>query len=375
MTEVPLSRMDHHDPDLLAELLGAVERVARTGGFTMGAEVDAFERELEAYCEADHAIGVSSGTDALVLVLRALGIGPGDEVVVPANSFFATAEAVSLVGAEPRCADVDARTHLVTAETLEPAVGPRTRCVIPVHLYGRTVDLDPILALGRERGLAVVEDACQAHGARYKGRRVGAIADAGCFSFYPAKNLGAWGDGGAIVTGNADLAERLRMLRVHGERPRYHHQLVGTTARLDAVQAAVLRTKLRRLDTWNDARRTLGARYTHALRNSAVDVPPPLGPAEDHVFHQFVVQAENRDALRADLEVRGVATGLHYPVPIHHAPAYAETGVAGVSLPAAERLAGRICSLPMFPTMSDAEVEAVVAAVRAHAPVGAEAVR
>lgn len=371
MTTVPLTRMDHHDPELFSELLAAVERVARTGAFTLGDEVQAFEDEFASYCEAEHAIGVSSGTEALVLALRALGIGRGDEVLVPANSFFATAEAVSLAGATPRCVDVDPATHLMTVEQVSPAIGPATRCVIPVHLYGRTVELDPILALARERGVAVIEDAAQAHGARYRGRRVGTLADAGCFSFYPAKNLGAWGDGGAVVTHDGPLADRIRLLRSHGERPRYHHQMIGTTARLDAIQAAVLRVKLRRLDGWNDARRVLAAGLADALRPSSVEVPVALGRDEDHVFHQFVVLTEERDALRAHLDDRGVASGLHYPVPIHRAPAYAGTVPVGRALPVAERLAQRLCSLPMSPWMSEAEVDAVAAAVRTHVPMRA----
>ena len=257
--QVPFTRMDCADPALLEELLGAVREVAEHGAFTLGHHVEEFEREFAAYCESDFAVGVSSGTEALVLSLRALQIGPGDEVVVPANSFIATAEAVSAVGAVPVPVDVDPDSHLLTAELVAASLGPRVRCVIPVHLYGATVDLDPILELAREAGIHVVEDACQAHGARYRGRRVGTLGALGCFSFYPAKNLGAWGDGGAVVTSRPELADRVRLLRAHGERPRYHHRVVGSTARLDALQAAVLRRKLTRLDGWNDERRWLAA--------------------------------------------------------------------------------------------------------------------
>ncbi len=268
--EVPLTRMDYADPALLEELLGAVREVAARGAFTLGHHVEAFEREWAAYCECDFAVGVSSGTEALVLALRALEIGDGDpahpdEVLVPANSFIATAEAVSAVGATPVCVDVDPDSHLLTAELLQAALTPRTRCVIPVHLYGATVDLDPILALARDAGVHVVEDACQAHGARYRGRRVGTLGTLGCFSFYPAKNLGAWGDGGAVVTSVPELAERVALLRAHGERPRYHHRVIGTTGRLDALQAAVLRRKLLRLDGWCEERRRLGAALSERL--------------------------------------------------------------------------------------------------------------
>ncbi|MGH2853321.1 MAG: DegT/DnrJ/EryC1/StrS family aminotransferase [Solirubrobacteraceae bacterium] len=398
--EVPFARMDCADPALLEELLGAVREVAERGAFTLGHHVEAFEREFADYCESDFAVGVSSGTEALVLALRALEIGPGDEVLVPANSFIATAEAVSAVGATPVLLDVDPDSHLLTAELLAPALGPRVRCVIPVHLFGATVDLDPILALAREAGVHVIEDACQAHGARYRGRRVGTLGALGCFSFYPAKNLGAWGDGGAVVTSVPELADRLRLLRSHGERPRYHHRVVGSTARLDALQAAVLRRKLVRLDGWNDERRELAATLRARLAEVAGPVRSPLADAApvglpfpgvagicdegargggvvdpvrlpfaeaDHVYHLFVVRCEQREALRQHLAERGVATGIHYPVPIHRTAAYAGLGMGPESLPVSERLAQRICSLPIFPGMSAAELERVVEAVGSFA--------
>jgi dTDP-4-amino-4,6-dideoxygalactose transaminase len=387
--------MDCADPALLEELLGEVRAVAAHGAFTLGHHVEAFEREWAAYCECDFAVGVSSGTEALVLALRALEIGDGDpahpdEVVVPANSFIATAEAVSAVGATPVCVDVDPDSHLLTAELLAPALTPRTRCVIPVHLFGATVDLDPILALARDAGVHVVEDACQAHGARYRGRRVGTLGTLGCFSFYPAKNLGAWGDGGAVVTSVPELAERVALLRAHGERPRYHHRVVGTTGRLDALQAAVLRRKLLRLDGWCAERRRLGA----ALRERLAPGPLTGDPGEgrgvadgawgvcdpvhlpfagaDHVYHLFVVRCAQREELRAHLAERGVATGVHYPVPIHRTEAYAALGLGPGSLPVSEALAGQILSLPLFPGMSAAELERVVEAVASFG--GAEVV-
>jgi dTDP-3-amino-3,4,6-trideoxy-alpha-D-glucose transaminase len=360
--QVPFARMDCADPALLEELLGAVREVAEHGAFTLGHHVEAFEREFADYCESDFAVGVSSGTEALVLALRALEIGPGDEVLVPANSFIATAEAVSAVGATPVPVDVDPDSHLLTAELLAPALGPRVRCVVPVHLFGGTVDLDPILALAREAGVHVLEDACQAHGARYRGRRVGTLGALGCFSFYPAKNLGAWGDGGAVVTAVPELADRLRLLRSHGERPRYHHRVVGSTARLDALQAAVLRRKLTRLDGWNDERRRLGGELRERLSGGVDPVGLPFAEA-DHVYHLFVVRCEDRDALRQHLAERGVATGIHYPVPIHRTAAYADLGMGPGSLPVCEGLAERICSLPIFPGMSATELEQVVEAV------------
>jgi dTDP-3-amino-3,4,6-trideoxy-alpha-D-glucose transaminase len=370
VTPVPLARLDNGDPDLLVDLLEAVEGVARQAAFTGGAEVEGFEVEFAAYCDAAFAVGVGSGTDALALALRALGIGPGDEVILPANSFIATAEAVTLVGAEPRLVDVDPRTQLLTAAELERAIGPRTRAVIPVHLYGRTVEMEPLLSLARRKGLLVLEDACQAHGARYKGRRVGSLADAGCFSFYPAKNLGGWGDGGAVVTSSREIAERVQLLRSHGERPRYHHRVVGSTARLDAIQAAVLRVKLRRLDGWNDERRGLAGQLDAALQEADVTLPAPVASGGDHVYHQYVIETDARDAFREHLNAAGVATGIHYPVPIHRTQAYAALGMGPGSLPTVERLAGRICSLPIFPGMTRFQVGQVAKAVADFGRIG-----
>jgi dTDP-3-amino-3,4,6-trideoxy-alpha-D-glucose transaminase len=360
---IPITRLDSADPPLLEELLGVVARVASAGAFTLGDEVEGFEAEFADYCGSPHAVGVSSGTEAITLALEALGIGPGDEVIVPANSFIATAEGVSRAGATPVPVDVDPASHLVTPAIVRAAIGPRTRCVIPVHLMGSTVDMDGILAVAREAGLRVVEDAAQAHGALHGGRRAGAMGDAGCFSFYPTKNLGAWGDGGAVVTPHPDVAERVRLLRSHGERPRYHHRIVGTTARLDALQAALLRVKLRRLDGWNDERRALGAALRDGLAGSGVELPEPACPASDRVHHLFVVRSRRRDALRAHLDGLGVATAVHYPTPIHRTEAYAGLGMGPESLPVAERLAGEICTLPLFPTMAPDDVARVTEAV------------
>jgi len=358
---VPLTRLDHADPVLLRELLQHVERIASTGAFTLGEEVAAFEREFAAYCETSHAVGVGSGTDALALGLRALGVGPGDEVIVPANSFVASAEAVTLVGATPRLVDVDAETQLLTADIVERNLRPATRCVIPVHLYGRTVELDPIVALARDAGISVLEDACQAHGARYRGRRVGSIGDAGCFSFYPAKNLGAWGDGGALVTNDPRIDERVRRLRAHGEGPRYHHTVCGTTSRLDALHAAVLRVKLRRLDDTNAGRRAVARALTAALGDVLV-TPPPPAEGHDHVYHQYVVRTERRDALRNHLAAAGIASAVHYPVAIHLTGAYASLGMKRGSLPVVEELARTICSLPIMASMTADEIGEVARA-------------
>lgn len=361
--EIPLTRLDSSDPVLFGRLMAAVEDVASRAAFTLGPEVEAFETEFAAYCDTTEAVGVASGTDALALALRALGVGPGDEVILPANTFIATAEAVSIVGATPRPVDVDLATQVLTAEIAQGAVGPRTRCIIPVHLYGRTVDMDPLLALAREHGLAVIEDACQAHGARYRGRRVGSLGDCGAFSFYPAKNLGAWGDGGAVVTSDPALANRIRLLRSHGESPRYHHRICGTTARLDALHAAVLRVKLGYLDEWNERRRRVGSALTEALAHTPVQTPAAADAGMDHVFHQYVVVTEARDELRQHLQARAIGSGIHYPVPVHRSEAYAGLGLGEGALPVTEWLAGRICSLPIFPTMTAQEIASVATAV------------
>jgi dTDP-3-amino-3,4,6-trideoxy-alpha-D-glucose transaminase len=363
---IPLTRFDNSDPELFAELLATVEAVAGRAAFIGGAEVDAFEEEWAAYCGSRHAVGLSSGTEALALALRGLGVGPGHEVIVPANSFIATAEAVTLVGAAPRFVDVDPETALVTAELIAPAIGPRTRAVIPVHLYGRTVDIEPILELVRAAGIALIEDACQAHGAWIGDRRAGTIGDCGCFSFYPAKNLGAWGDAGALVTDDPVLADRVRLLRSHGERPRYHHRVAGTTARLDGLQAAVLRVKLRRLEGWNTGRRRVAAALSEALAGAALVTPAPAAPGGDHVFHQYVVTSDDRDALREHLAQRGVATAIHYPVPIHLTDAYGAEARGSGPLPIAERLASDVCSLPLHPGLTEVEIERIAAAVIEH---------
>jgi dTDP-3-amino-3,4,6-trideoxy-alpha-D-glucose transaminase len=360
---IPVTRLDQADPVLLEELLEVVARVAAKGAFTFGSELEAFEDEFAAYCGAAHAVGVSSGTEALSLALRALDIGAGDEVILPTNSFIATAEAVSLAGATPKLIDVDPRTHLLTAEAVAGAIGPRTRAVIPVHLMGSTVDLDAILAVAGKAGLRVIEDTAQAHGADHRGRRVGTLGHVGCFSFYPTKNLGAWGDGGAIVTDDEEIADRVRLLRSHGEGPLYHHRIVGTTARLDALQAAILRVKLRHLDGWNEDRRRIGAALRAGIAGTRLELPEPAFAGADHVYHLFVVRCSERDALRAHLEAHDVASAVHYPFPIHRTEAYAGLGLPAGSLPVAERLAQEICTLPLFPTLSDDDLGRVLAAV------------
>lgn len=357
---IPLTVMDHTDPELFGELMAAVEDLAARGAFIGGRAVEDFESAYAGWCEVPHAVGVSSGTEALVLALRALGIGPGDEVVVPANSFIATAEAVTLAGARPRFADVDMDTQLIDAETLQAALTPTVRCVIPVHLFGRTVDMEPLMQVARDRALSVLEDASQAHGARYRGRRVGTIGDAGTFSFYPAKNLGAWGDAGIVVSARDDVAERVRLLRSHGESPRYHHRVVGTTGRLDALQAVVLHRKLARLEQGNDARRAAAGRLRELLAEiDSLIAPAPVADGCDHVYHQFVVRSARRDEIRRLLSEHGVASAIHYPIPIHRSQAYEQLAEAHDVAPRATRLAREIFSLPIFPSISVEQIERI----------------
>jgi len=363
-TSVPFIRLDSADPRLFAELMETVERIARDSAFTLGPELERFEAAFAEFCGTERAAGVSSGTAALEIALRALDIGPGDEVIVPTYSFIATAEAVSTVGATPVIVDVDPETALITAATVERALTAKTRCVIPVHLFGRPVDMDPLLALCRERGIAVVEDACQAHGALYKGSPVGSLGDAGCFSFYPTKNLGGWGDGGALVTSDAALDAKVRLLRSHGEGIRHHHELATGTHRLDTLQAAILTVKLRHLPAWNQRRRDAADDLRAGLAGTAVISPAPATADSDHVYHLFVVRSAHREALRDHLDAEGVASAIHYPTPIHLQPAYAELGLGRGDLPVAERLASENCSLPIFPAIEDSQIAEIVAAVQ-----------
>ena len=363
-TSVPFIRLDNAFPELFAELMETVERIAGRSAFTLGPELESFEAAFAEFCGTGYAAGVGSGTAALEIALRALGIGPGDEVIVPTYSFIATAEAVSTVGATPVIVDVDPETALITAEIVEAALTPRTRCVIPVHLFGRPLEMVPLLALCRARGIAVVEDACQAHGALYKGRPVGSFGDAGCFSFYPTKNLGGWGDGGALVTNDPDLDRKVRLLRSHGEAVRHTHELATGTHRLDTLQAAILEVKLRHLPDWNQRRRDAAEALRAGLAGTAVVPPAPAAADGDHVYHLFVVRSAERDALRDHLDARGVASAVHYPTPIHLQPAYAERGLRPGSLQVAERLARENCSLPIFPAITDEQIAEIVAAVQ-----------
>ena len=350
--------------ELKTEIDAAIHRVLDSGWYILGPEVDAFEAEWAAWCGADHAVGVANGLDALILALRALDIGPGDEVIVPSNTYIATWLAVTAVGARPVPVEPDPATHNIDPARIVAAVTPATRAILPVHLYGQPADLDPILALAREHGLSVIEDAAQAHGARYKGRRIGAHGDVVCWSFYPGKNLGALGDGGAVTTNRADLADRIRVLRNYGSRVKYVNEVQGVNSRLDVIQAAVLRAKLPHLDAWTDRRRALAAAYAEGLRDSGLILPHVPNWAEP-AWHLYVVRSADRDVLQKRLAEAGVGTLIHYPIPPYMQEAYADLGLAPDALPLARQLAGEVLSLPMGPQLAMADAARVIDAVRA----------
>ena len=335
----------------------------RPKNWILGAEVELFEREFADYCEADFAIGVDSGTSALELALRAIGVGPGDEVITAANTFIATALAIAHTGATVRLVDVRPDTATIDPDEIAAAVTQRTKAIVPVHLYGRVAEMDAILAIAAEQGLAVIEDACQAHGARYGGRRAGTLGTASAFSFYPAKNLGACGDAGAVVTNDPEVDDAVRLLRNYGQREKYRHEVIGFNCRLDTIQAAILRVKLRHLDAWNARRIESAAAYTDLLAHAQV-VTPAHAERAMHVWHLYVIESDARDALRDGLQEHGVDTGVHYPIPIHMQPACRSFGYSAGSFPVAERLAGRILSLPLFPELTRAQIEYVAERVR-----------
>lgn len=358
--KVPFNDLTRHHAGLLPEIMAEIGDVFSSSSFILGPKVAAFEERFAALHHAPHCVGVNSGTSALHLALLALGVGPGDEVVVPALTFVATSWAVSYTGATPVFCDVEEATGLMDPESLERVMGPRTKAVIPVHLYGRACDMDAICGLAGERGAAVVEDACQAHCAEWKGRRVGTFGAAACFSFYPGKNLGAAGEGGAVLTSDDALAARVRMLRDHGQTSRYHHGVVGFNYRMDGIQGAVLGVKAKRVEEWTERRRAVAAFYRKELEGlDGLTLPAPEGHAR-HVYHLFVVRSPRRDALQAALAARGVGCGLHYPMPLHLQEAYAGLGYSAGDLPRAEAWAGQCLSLPIFPEMSGEEMAWVV---------------
>jgi dTDP-4-amino-4,6-dideoxygalactose transaminase len=361
--QVPFVDLAAQYSTIAEEINEATSKVIRDADFILGREVKLFEEEFAAFCEAKYAVGVDSGTSALELALRAYEIGPGDEVITAANTFIATALAISHAGARPVLVDVDPVTHTIDVAGIARAITPRTRAILPVHLYGRPAEMGPIRQLAGKLGIVVIEDACQAHGARYEGKRVGSLGDAAAFSFYPGKNLGAYGDGGMVVTNDRQVAERLEMLRNYGQKEKYHHLFRGYNRRLDTLQAAILRVKLKYLEKWNSARRWNAKLYHDSLEGAGVLTPVETLGVES-VWHLYVIRSEHRDALKEHFESRGINAGIHYPIPIHLQPAYKDLGYKRGDFPVTEGLARRILSLPMYAELTSEQVEFVALTIR-----------
>jgi dTDP-4-amino-4,6-dideoxygalactose transaminase len=360
---VPFLDLLSSNRELKAEIEAAVERVVESGFYLLGKELDSFESEFAQYVAVKHCVGVGSGLDALHLALRAFGVGPGDEVLVPSNTYIATWLAVTYAGARPIPVEPDERTYNLDAKRIEAAITSRTKAVVPVHLYGQPADMDPIVEIAQKYKLWVLEDAAQAHGARYRGKRVGGIGDAAAWSFYPGKNLGALGDGGAVTTNNHDVAERIRALRNYGSKVKYYNEFKGFNSRLDEIQAAILRVKLKHLEEWNCRRRKIAALYMRELKD--LDLLLPFNPDwAESVFHLFVVRNSRRDTFRKHLESVGVETLIHYPVPPHLQCAYKDLGMKSGDFPISERIHEQILSLPIGPHLTESQAEYVIKAAK-----------
>lgn len=361
MTQIPLVDLAAQHEAVAREVAEGWQEVLARTAFIGGPQVAAFEREYAEFIGVPHCIGVANGTDAIEIALRALGVGPGDECILPANTFIATAEAVARAGATPVLADcADDDTYLIDADAVEAAVTPRTAAIIPVHLYGQAAPVERLRPLARRAGARIVEDAAQSQGARRNGMSAGALGDAAATSFYPGKNLGAYGDGGAVLTGSADAAERMRMIRDHGSPAKYEHEVLGVNSRLDTLQAVVLSAKLRRLAAWNAARRAAAARYEELLAGCDAVVRPRTLDGNEHVWHLYVVRVPDRDRVLKELQAAGIGAGIHYPVPLHLTTAFAGLGYPPGAFPVAERAAGELLSLPLFPQITAGQQERVI---------------
>lgn len=364
--EVPfLDLKAHHDP-IRREIDLAIGEVIDTSAFAGGSFVEKFDHDFASYCGTRHSVGVASGTDALWFALLGLGVGPGDEVITVPSTFMATAEAISYCGAKPVFVDIEDRTYTMNPALLERAITNITKAIVPVHLFGQTADMDPIMEIANRRNIPVVEDACQAHGAVYKGRRAGSIGRAGCFSFYPGKNLGAFGEAGATVTNDWELRETMRVLRDHGQVKKYHHSMIGWNGRMDGIQGAVLRVKLAHLDQANAKRRKHASRYDALLRGTVGLVTPLESPDRQHVYHIYAVRVSNRDSLGKALSNAGIGWGIHYPIPVHLQQAYSFLGLGRGSFPVAERCADEFLSLPMYPELTEEQITSVATVVKEH---------
>jgi dTDP-4-amino-4,6-dideoxygalactose transaminase len=354
----------HHQP-IREQIDAAISAVIDKNAFAGGPFVAAFEAEFAKYCGSSHAIGVGNGTDALWLSLLALGIGPGDEVITVPSTFMATAEAISYCGARPKFVDIDEQTYTMDPALIERAISPRTKAIIPVHLFGQCADMDPILDIGRRHGLPVVEDACQAHGAEYKGRKAGTLGVLGCFSFYPGKNLGALGEAGGVTTNDKELAARIQVFRDHGQHKKYYHSRVGWNARMDGIQGAVLSVKLKHLDVSNARRHAHALSYNQLLGGMEEIITPVEAPQRRHVFHIYAVRVRERDHILEALADKGISCAIHYPIPVHLQEAYQFLGCKEGSFPVAERCAQEFLSLPMFPELTREQIQAVAAELKA----------
>ena len=361
---VPFLDLNAHHAPLREEFDRAIGEVIDSGAFAGGPFVEKFENELAAFCRCQHAIGLGSGTEALWLSLLACGVGAGDEVITVPNTFMATAEAITYCAARPVFVDVDERTYTMDPAGLEKALTSKTKAIIPVHLFGQPADMDPILEFARKHGLFVIEDACQAHGAEYKGQPAGTLGDAGCFSFYPGKNLGAFGEAGAVITNDAEMAEKIRVLRDHGQVRKYRHNMIGWNCRMDGIQAAVLSVKLRRLENGNLLRRAHARAYDEAFSSIEEVVVPLEADYARHVYHVYALRVHDRDEVMFTLKEKGIQCGVHYPVPVHLQRAYRELGYSNGDLPVSEQSALEFISLPMFPELTKEQVGMVTLAVR-----------
>lgn len=361
---VPFLDLKQQYEALKPEILSAVERVFDTTQFVLGKEVQAFEEEFAAYCGAKYGIAVNSGTSALHMALLAAGIGPGDEVITVPHTFVATVAAICYTGATPVFVDIEEDSYCMDPTKLEAAITARTKAIVPVHLYGQAADMDPILAIARAHNIAVLEDAAQAHGAEYRGRRCGSLADFAAFSFYPGKNLGAYGEGGIVLTDNEEITRKVRMLRDWGQEKKYHHEMLGFNARMDGVQGAILRVKLRRLDEWTEARRARAKQYDELLAGLPAVITPKVAENRKHVYHIYCVRVRNRDSLMQYLKEREIHSGIHYPFAVHTLPGYRFLGYKEGEFPVAETVASQVVSLPMYPEMTEAMVTEVCQAVR-----------
>lgn len=340
------------------EVMAAIQNVISRGDFILGKDVELFENEFSKFCSVKYAVGVSSGTEALHLALRACGIGSGDEVITAANTFIATVLAISYSGAKPILADVDPDTFNIDADALKKLITPKTKAIIPVHLYGHPANMDAIMDIAKKHNLRLIEDACQAHGALYKGKPIGSFGDAACFSFYPAKNLGAFGDGGIVVTNEAEIFSNLMLLRNYGSRKKYEHDIKGFNSRLDTLQAAILRIKFKYIEKWNTLRKEAAELYNKMLSGSCCELPPQ-DKSSRHVYHLYVIRSKQRDKLREYLKENGVDTGIHYPIPVHLCGAFLDLGYKKGDFPVTEKYANEILSLPMFPGITEKEISFV----------------